>query len=1060
MAETARPSKRVFTLPSGVPFLRSVAEALGDGRLLPGFRLDPTDPLALAGVTIYVPTRRSVRVLRSEFVDLMGGRAAILPLIRPLGEADDDIGFLDPEDPAILDLAEPLGNVQRLLELARLILAWRNRLPQAILDLHGDSPLVAPASPADAVWLARDLSSLIDQLETEDLDWDRLEQLSVGDYSHWWQLSAEFLGVASRFWPARLSELGRSSPARYRNALLRLEARRLAGRTEGPVIVAGSTGSLAAAADLIDTVAALPQGAVVLPGLDRAISDAEFAAVAPFPAPGERDDPAWRCHPQFGMARLLTRMGLTREDVSVLSPAPEELACRARVLSAAMAPAAATDSWSRWRAETDPADIEAAFRDVALIEAASEREEALAIATALKLALSEDPDGLSRAALITPDRNLARRVVAELARFGVTADDTAGMPLASTTAGTLLLLLVEAVLRPGDPVAVAGLLKHPLARFGLPAARYDAAVRALELFALRGRTDPVDLSTLSPLLAAGIAAHRAERHPAPWRSAVSGEALSDAADLAERIRGAVEPLATLLFDGPAAGPRQKWPVDAWASCSGRVLESVARGEDDSLEALWDSEAGTSLAALLAGIIESGDILEADGPQWIDILRAFMAGEKVKPAALGNPRVFIFGTLEARLQSVETMVLGGLNEGNWPGAAESNPFLSRLMKTEIGLEPPERRVGQLAHDFEMANGTRRLIYTRSLRQGTAPTVPSRWLQRLLALAGDGLAADLRARGAPYLAMARGIDRSAATPPARRPAPKPDPALQPQTYSFSETGRLRRDPYAIYARRILRLLPLDPFNADPGARERGTLYHRIVERCLKERAFDEASLLGIVEAEFDAAGLPLHVETVWRPRAREMARAFLRFERDRQPQLIQSFTEVPARFPLTPTLSVTGIADRIDLRADGKVDLVDYKTGSSPTPAQARALLDPQLPLEAAAMAAGAFWGVPAGAVDDLLYVRLKPGARFKTETVNNEKSRSKEPVSAGELGARATGELVRFVETLARGEQGFMSRLIPESDRSYGGEYDHLARVAEWSVAEEGEDGAEESGDDA
>jgi len=130
MTERHRP--RILTIPSGLPFLKTLASSLCDGRLTPLFRHDPSDPLSLAKVTIYLPTRRAVRVLRSEFVDLLGGRSAILPVIRPLGETDDDSGYFDEALPATIDLAQPLSNTARLLELARLILAWRNKLPEIV----------------------------------------------------------------------------------------------------------------------------------------------------------------------------------------------------------------------------------------------------------------------------------------------------------------------------------------------------------------------------------------------------------------------------------------------------------------------------------------------------------------------------------------------------------------------------------------------------------------------------------------------------------------------------------------------------------------------------------------------------------------------------------------------------------------------------------------------------------------------------------------------------------------------------------------------------------------
>ena len=296
---------RLFSIPAGAPFLKTLAAALCDGRLNETFRYNPDNPLSLADVTIFVPTRRSARVLRSEFVDLLGGRAAILPVIRPLGETDDDQGFFDLVAPEEMDLALPIGGTARLLELGRLILAWRNQLPKIVLDVHSESPLVAPASPADAIWLARALAELIDAIETEERDWKDLDNLQTGEHALWWQLTAEFLKIASAFWPTRLEELKRSSPAKHRASILRGEARRITEREhKGPVIVAGSTGSVPAAAELIAAISRLAEGTVVLPGLDMTMPQDQWDMVGEETFDG-KPDPSSRSHPQFGLSRLL-----------------------------------------------------------------------------------------------------------------------------------------------------------------------------------------------------------------------------------------------------------------------------------------------------------------------------------------------------------------------------------------------------------------------------------------------------------------------------------------------------------------------------------------------------------------------------------------------------------------------------------------------------------------------------------------------------------------------------------------------------------------------------------
>ncbi|OJF98404.1 double-strand break repair protein AddB [Pararhizobium antarcticum] len=1054
----AQAAGNVFTIPAGLAFLKTLVAALCKGELVPGFRYDPADPLSLAGVTIFVPTRRSARVLRSELVDYLGGRSAILPMIRALGETDDDSGFFDAEIPAILDLSPPLPGTSRLIELGRLVLAWRNQLPKIVLDIHAESPLIAPASPADAIWLAKNLADLIDAMETEELDWAALDTIEAADHALWWTLTLEFLKIARTYWPARLEELKQSSPARHRNAILQAEVQRIAtGKVTGPIIIAGSTGSIPATADLIAAVQKLDNGTIVLPGLDEAMSDADWAMIA---SDGEtlagKPSPASRSHPQYGFLRLLKHMGIARSDIPSLAVADPDLAYRATLLSHALLPVQATSGWPDLRADIDPARSDAAFRDVALIETANEREEATAIAIALRLALQDDDN--SQVALITPDRDLARRVAAELTRFGIEADDSAGTPLSATPAGSLMRLLLEATLRPGDPVAVTALLKHPLARFGLPSDEVRGAADGLELLALRGGTASVDISDLESFLDQALAREADNRHCPEWRAGLEEAAISASRDLAVRIAAAVEPLAgTLVRRHPSGrGLTVSLTLAEWATKTGQALEAVAMDENGSLAGLWSGEAGDALATLLRTILETDGQMTADGPQWSDIMEALSSSEAIKPRSMRHPRVFIFGALESRLQSVDLVVLGGMNEGTWPGQTANDPFLSRTMKTAIGLEPPERRIGQLAHDLQMACGTRKLIFTRAMRKGATPTVASRWLQRLLAIGGKGLGGQLRANGRDYATWAGMLDQDGFQPLAERPQPKPDAEFQPRKYSFSEVSRLRRDPYAIYARRILRLQPIDPFNRDPGASERGTLYHRIVDRFIRS-GFDPASPQAVEEMSrilnevFDAELLPAHIDVVWRPRFAAVGKAFIQWEAGRKPDIRQSYTEVPAAMDLgVAGIRLTGIADRIDILGDGSVVLVDYKTGSNPSLKEARALLDPQLALEAAAVKAGAFSAVGKRHPQSLLYVRLKPGERFASEEVNNEHAKPRANVqtkSAEQLAGESLKELTGLLAALMSKRHGFASRLIVQKERDYGGDYDHLARVAEWTTAD-------------
>ena len=613
-------------------------------------------------------------------------------------------------------------------------------------------------------------------------------------------------------------------------------------------------------------------------------------------------------------------------------------------------------------------------------------------------------------------------------------------------------------MKPGDPAVLAALLKHPLARFGLSARKMRSAGAALELFALRGGTRPPMPGTLHAFVDDALAAQQNDRHPPRWRTALPKHAADDARDLAARMDAALAPLVdTHVPLGPDRMPMtESLRLSDWAARTGRALEAVAADETEDLSNLWSGEAGERLSTVLSETMGTETPIEADGPQWIDIIAALMTPEAVKPRSMGNPRVFIFGAVEARLQDADTIVIGGLNEGIWPTQPKNNPFLSRGMKAEIGLEPPEKRVGQLAHDLWMAAGAPRLVFSRALRQGSAPTVASRWLQRLLAFGGPALAQDLNNRGRDFLDWAEALDTVSRETAPSRPQPYPPAEIQPERYSFSEVGRLRRDPYAIYAQKILKLDPLAPFNTDPGVKERGILYHALAERFVKSsvepdtpegrQAMDEIIADLLLEAE-----LPPHLALSWVPRLNSVADEFLKFETRRRATkpIDRTLTEAGAGFDIPLAgVRLTGIADRIDILKDGTAEILDYKTGSSPSLKQARTLLDPQLPLEAAALAAGAFRDVPAMETKSLQYVRLRPGHRFISEALEKAETKKDPAITADGLAADALREFTRFVTTLKTGERPFASRLIPASARDFGGEYDHLARVAEWSTADD------------
>ena len=1078
----ARSHARLFEIAAGTPFLRELVRALCDGRLVPGFKAQAGDPLALASATIYVPTRRAARELRATFVTEFsaGGtaRAAILPTIRALGDVDDEAGFFEEAVPELLDLAPPIGSSERIVSLARLVRAWIKTLPQTLDALHGGDRIEVPSSPADAIWLARDLCKLMDEMERQGTDWRDLVEIDAGEHALWWQLTLQFLSIVTEAWPAHLIERDRSNPAAHANAAIRGEAKRLRDKgSDGPVIVAVSPLLGPATIELVEAVARLPNGAVILPGLDRTLTEAEYGSIAranPTRNAASVQDERAPGHPQFGHGHLLAHLHTKRDDVTRLGELTDACTLRERALCEALRPAETTHRW----AETLPdmhetGNLDRAFEDVDVIEAPGAREEALAIAAVLREAI-ETSD--RTAALVTPDRALARRVTAELRRFGIEADDSAGIPLLSTQAGAFLRLVLAAALEPSDPRALLGMLKHPLARFGLSRSAVRRATLVIELVALRtGAPGPVDPLALSDLFEAKLAALDAEGARVPfWRPRFDDEAIAEARDLIARVADALRQLSEAKTHG------MSFPPSVWAGFIGTVLDLAGEDEEGGFDAIYATPDGAVLARALRELMTIEDVAE-DGnmalsldiapDELVGAVEALLAELPVRRPAGGHPRVSILGLIESRLLSPDTVVLGGLNEGVWPTQTTTDQFLSRPMREVLSLEPPERRIGLEAHDMFMMMGVERVILTRSLRAEGSPTSPSRWLQRLETVlrtnAEDGTSVwdAMRERGAMWLDHVHEIDRRPAEDRTGRPAPTPPITVRPTRLSVTEIETLRRDPYAVYAKRILRLEPLEEPRGEPDYAERGTLFHAIVQRFVEDEHDPEddaamEALYAIAREEFDRLALPPETDRKWWARFEGMAERYLSWERERAPRVERSYVEASGFAKVDDETALSGRADRIDLMRDGTVEIIDYKTGTVPSNKQVLQLLSPQLPLEAAMIARGAFREIGRAKAGSLRYVHLKPKTKRGSDTSLEETKVGDDTRAAYALGEKAWKELVRLLKHYRDPLTPYPSRIMPMREGDMDGAYDHLARVREWSTGEGDDDGGDEGGGDA
>ena len=995
---------RVFTIPPGVPFVDALARGL-----LARFR---GDPLGLAEATVLLPTRRAGRALADAFLRQSDGAALLLPRMAPLGELDeaDDVTA----GPGAATLPPAISDLRRRMMLARRILALRGPLDERI-------------TPARAALLAEGLADLLDQVQTERLSFDRLAALVEGDgYAVHWEITLEFLRLVTEAWPMLLAREGCIDPAERRNRLL--DARAVdwaANPPAGPVIAAGSTGSIPATAALLEIVAGLPDGAVVLPGLDTALTAEDAARLGP-------------THPQYGMARLLARIGVDPDrvpgwahDVEPASPP-----ARAALLACAL-------RQPRDDVDAPPApalDTRAALDGVRLVVCAGQHEEAQVIALALRRAL-ETPS--RTAALVTPDRTLARRVAAELGRWGIAIDDSAGRPLAQTPPGAWLRLLAGMAVEQAAPAPLLAVLKHPLALGGEGVAAFRAKARALERLALRGPRPAPGLAGVRAVLQA-----RAEDGDDREREA--------AASLLPWLDGVAVRLAPLMTAMAAPDPQ---PLPDLLALHVAAAEALAAGDGAPGAArLWAGDAGEAAAAFVAELSDAAAALEPVAPaDYPALLEACMAGRMVRPRYGRHPRLHIWGPLEARLQHADLVCLGGLNEGTWPSEPDPDPWMSRPMRTRFGLPPHERRIGLAAHDFAQLFCAGEVLLTRADRVGGTPTVPSRWLSRLSnaleAIGGEAARAALEAADsdAPWLGWQAALDAPDGPPrPVAPPAPRPPVAARPRRLSVTQVETWMRDPYSIYARHILRLSPLDPIDADPGAAARGTFIHDALDRFVREYpdampadALDRLTALGR-EAFGEALSRP-GVAAFWWPRFARIAEWFVAEESRYREDVAETRTELRGEMRIDAPggeFRLTAFADRVDRLKSGALSIIDYKTGSVPSQKMVEAGFSPQLPLEAAIALAGGF-DVKGDAVERLEFWRLTGG-----ETAGEIKPAGKDVAA---LAAAARAGLAALVARFDDPATPYLSHPDPVFAPDWP-DYDHLARVQEWSVSG-GEDGA-------
>lgn len=1027
--------RRFFTLPPGSDFLGILAETL----------IEITDarrrPEALSDALIFVPNRRSARVLAGRLFDAMGGNAFLPPDIRPLGDAGDN-------DPALLgeladiDVRPSMPSGVRLGFLTRLVMSWH--------ETRGIQLTLASASS-----VARDLARLLDQAAlVGDVDWSKLEDIGLEtDLAAHWQVSVDFLSIVSDLWPKILEENGFSDTSeKDRLAADAMRARWRRTPPQTPVIVAGSTGTSPSSRKLMEGAVQLPRGAVLFPGLDTEVDEQTWRAILESPS-----------HPQHAFADTLEALKVELADVGLLPGFAEDGAMlpRRKLIQESLAPADATADWvNRLEGRAAPLSrrdmTEAGLEGLALIEAETEAEEADAIALMMRETLETEG---KTAALVTPDAGLARRVSSHLKRWGLHVMPSQGIPLLRTRAGSFLVRLLDFVLDPGEPVALAAFLKHPLTII-LETGQQDEAISFLERGVLRGLRRWDGLDDLYEWT--GKAQDEAEE--TPWRARITVDDHNEVEALVYGIKKRAAPHLQTLHDMLASedGFHLRRFVETLAEL-GDVLTKAEEVEGPSL--LWSGEDGAALARFLEDVAAMADQLPAVARHDLKPLISTLGRDVRVPDALpSHPRLFIWGPLEARLQTCDLMILGSLNEGSWPEPPAVDGFLPRHIRAKIGMPDTEARIGLSAHDFAQLACSRDVVMTRAKRVDNKPSVASRWLWRLRILASGALEsldetdARLTRSRAHILDWARAQHEIDEKIELVHPRPAPPARARPRNIRVTDVTTLIRDPYAYYARHILQLQPLDPLNTALGPREIGIAMHKALEDKdpLKQPYMTVEDLVDAFSQSLEEVGgdalFFAEREGIWLTAAHEYhtwlwARDQHVTARDFEISYVQDF-EIPSG-----TITLRGRADLVERLDDESLAITDLKTGRPPSNKQVTSGLEPQLPLLAILASNGKASGrddQPAmnGDVTELFYFGL--GTKAGAQNLSDGRNGAPVPELIGE----AESGFLSLMEQYADPSQPYLSGPRVKFLSRFG-DYDRLARRGEW-----GDAGAEPGGDDA
>lgn len=836
----------------------------------------------LSRVILFLPSRRAIRTVKEAFLRASNGQSLLLPQLIPFGEIDESfvLRHANLSDESIEKFESMHPTPPPMARLmAMQELVWR----------YGQKMIPQLHNREAALDLASKLLDFIDEMDREHGDWTKLDRLAPDSFAEYWQQTLEFLKIIREHWPPIEEAQGWMRPWQKQNKLIELLVEGWRNTPPvNPVIAAGTTGSTPAVAAILKAIHHFDKGVIILPGFDTKIGEDLLPAT----------------HPQAGMQELLIEMELSPEQVGLLPNCEADESARSELLHHAMLPVAQSQ-------EIFNGDSQTALENVHYVQSSSQFQTSLSAALLMREAL-EESDKVT--ALVTQDRQLARAVSAHLARWGIEADDSAGQPLALMPQSIFLFLIIDYLQEGFNATRLLSILKHPFCHLGINKAELHSHIRAVEKYALRGISNPT------------------------WQKMKDKAHKNCEKQIAfiDKLQQQFEPIQTGF--NTIEGKRLAEMVEELI----HFAEQLATDEKGDCH-LWMGDGSKELNSFFAELIETAPNQQVSVEELAGILRALMRSKTVRAHYGTHPRLQILSSMEARLQRYSRVILADMNEGNWPQAPESDPWINRTMRTELGLPSPDKKIGLQAHDFIQQLASGEVFMLRTALVDGAETIPSRFIQRLAALLPES---KLPVSIHPVLHWVEEIQHPQEVLAAMRPSPKPPVAVRPRKLSFTQVEKLMVDPYSIYAQKILELYKLDDIEPQASHAEWGTVVHKILEKYFGS----QRDIMDCAEEVFAAADYGYVVDSLWRPRFERIAEWV-----EQQPRDAKMYCELKGEWIIDAPAGdfiLTAKVDRIDDMPEG-FKVIDFKTGAIPTDMEMQQGIKSQLVVAAAIIRAGGF-----------------------------------------------------------------------------------------------------------